>query len=83
MDDNIVSTGVFNIVMTNKSNSHIKMHSNQTMGMLWSWKDSQICTIHKIVTFDKNPREGRDGKFDLDPIKGNLYYVPIRNPRMG
>ena len=32
VDDNIVSCGVFNIVMTNKSNRHIKIHSNHTMG---------------------------------------------------
>ena len=81
--DNIVSSGVFNIVMTNKSNRHIKINSNQTMGMLCSWEDSQICTIHEIMTFDKNPRKGRDGKSDPDLIKGNLYYVPTRNPRTG
>ena len=34
VDDNIVSSGVFNTVMTNKSKRHIKLHSNQTMGML-------------------------------------------------
>ena len=28
--------------------------------------------------FDKNPRKGRDGK--SDPV---LYYVPMRNPRIG
>ena len=31
VDDNIVSSGVFNIVMTNKSNRHIKIHINQSM----------------------------------------------------
>ena len=36
VDDNIVSSGVFNIAMTNKSNIHIKIHSNQTMGVLHS-----------------------------------------------
>ena len=30
-----------------------------------------------------NPREGRDGKSDPDPTKGNLYYIPTRNPRTG
>ena len=70
--------GVFNIVMTNKSNIHIKIHSNQTTGMLHSCEDSQICTIYEIVMFDKNPRKGRDGKSDPD-----LYHVPTRNPRMG
>ena len=52
------------------------------MGMLHCCEDSQICTIHKIVTFDKNPRKRRDGTSDPDPTKGNLYYVPTRNPRV-
>ena len=83
VDDNIVSSVVFNIVMTNKSNRHIKVHSNQTMGMLCACEDRQICTLYKIVTFDWNPKEGRDGKSDPDHTKGNLYYVPIRNSRTG
>ena len=83
VDDNIVRSGVFNIVMTNKSNRHIKIHSNQTMGMLLSGEDSQICKIYEIVMFDKNPRKGRNGKPDPDPTKGNLYYVSIKNPRTG
>ena len=78
VNDNIVRSAVFTIIMTNKSNRHIKIHSNQTTGMLHSCEDSQICTIHEIVTFDKNPREGRDGR--SDPV---LYHVPTRNPRMG
>ena len=82
-NDNIVSSGVFKIVMTNKSNRHIKIHSNQTMGMFHSCQDGQICTIDEIVTFDRNPRKGRDGKSDPNPTKGNLYYVPTRNSRMG
>ena len=62
--------------MTNMSNRHINVHSNQTMGILHSCEDSLICTIYEIVIFDKNPRRGRDGKPDQDPTKGNLYYVP-------
>ena len=58
--------------MTNKSNRHIKIHNNQTMGMLHSCEDSQICTLHKIVTFDQNPWEVRDGKSDPDPTEGDL-----------
>ena len=78
VDDSILSSGVFNIVMTNKSNRHIKIHSYQTMGILHSCEDSQISTIHEIVTFDKDPRKRRDGKSDPD-----LYHVPTRNPRTG
>ena len=83
VDNNTVSSGVFNIVMTNVSNRHIKIHSNHIMWKLHSCEDSQICTIHEIVTFDPNPRDGRDGKSDQDPTKGNLYYVPTRNSRTG
>ena len=83
VDDNFVSSVVFNIVMKSESHRHIKIHSNQTMGMLHFCEDSQICKIHEIVTFDRNSRKGRDGKSDPDPTKGNLYYVPTRNPRTG
>ena len=83
VDDNIVRSGVFDIAMNNKSNRHITIHNNQTMGMLHSCEDSQICTMHRIVTFDRNPRKGRDIKSDPDPTKGNLHYVPTRNPRIG
>ena len=53
------------------------------MGMLHSYENSQICTLHENVMFDQNPREWRDGKSDPDPTKGNLYYVPTRHPRTG
>ena len=76
VDDNIVRSGIFDIVMTNKSNRHIKIHSNQTMGMLHSCEDSQICTMHEIVMLDRNPRKERDIKSAPDPTKGNLYYAP-------
>ena len=76
--DHIVRSGVFTIVMINKSNRDIKIHSNQTMGMLHCCEDSQVSTIHEIIIFDKNAKKGRDGKSDL-----GLYYVPTRNPRMG
>ena len=52
VDDNIVSSGVFNVVMMNKSNRHIKIHNNQTMGILCSCEDSEICMIDEIVMFD-------------------------------
>ena len=42
VDDSIVRSGVFNVVMTNKSNRHIKILSNQSMGMLHSCEDSQV-----------------------------------------
>ena len=53
------------------------------MGMLRSWEDSQIYTICEIVSFDRNPREGRDDSSNPGNTEGNLYYVPTRNPRTG
>ena len=83
VDDTTASSGVFNIVMTDKSNRHIKIHSNQTMGMLHSCEESQICITHELVSFDRNPREGMDDTPDPETTKGNLYYVLTRNPKTG
>ena len=80
--DTVASSGVFHIVMTNKSNRHIKIHSGQTIGMLRSCEDSQICTIHEIVSFARNPREGRDDTSNPDTTEEN-FYVPTRNPKTG
>ena len=83
VDDTVTSSGVFNIVMINKSSRHIMIHSNQTMGMLQSCEDGQICSIYKIVSFEKYPKEGRDDTPDPDTTKGNLYYVSTSNPKTG
>ena len=37
--------------MTNTSNQHVKVTKNQTLGMLKSCDQDQICTIHRLVTF--------------------------------
>ena len=83
VDDNIASSGVFNIMMTNMSNRHIKIHSGQTMGMLCSCEDSEICTIHEIVSFSRDPMVGKDEASDPDVAGGSFYYVPTRNPKIG
>ena len=48
-----------------------------------SCEDSHICTIQKIVNFGRIPREGRDDTPDPDTMKGNFYYIPTRNHKMG
>ena len=83
VDNTLAHSGVFNIMMTNKSNRHIKIHSGQTIGMFHSCEDSQICTIYEIVSFAKNPKEGRDDTSYPDVTERNFYYVPTRNPKMG
>ena len=81
INDGVVSSGTFNIVMTNRSDSHIKINNNQTMGMLRSCEENQICTIHKIVIFEQKPRKGKDDKSETIPKERNLYYVPTRLPK--
>ena len=76
IDDDTISLRAFNIVMTNRSNKHIKVNNNQTIGMFWSCEENQICTVHEIVTFDQNPREGKDDKSETKPEGGNIYYIP-------
>ena len=46
--------------MTNESNRYVKVTKNQTLGMLQSCDSDQICTIHRIVTFEPKPLE-REG----------------------
>ena len=38
--------------MTNNSNQHVKVTKNQTLGMLKSCDQDQICSIHRLVTFE-------------------------------
>ena len=42
LDDSVVSSGTFNIVMTNKSNKPIKVTKGHTMGMLKTCEEDQI-----------------------------------------
>ena len=51
-DDQNTKSGSFEIVMINNSNQHIKVAKNQTLGMLKSCEQEQICTIHRLVTFE-------------------------------
>ena len=81
IEDDVVKSGTFNIVMTNRSNKHIKVYNNQTMGMLRSCQDEQICSIHRMVTFNKIEKRGR--KTNCKPIEKNLYLIPTRDEKTG
>ena len=50
--------------MTNNSNQHVKVTKNQTLGMLKSCDSDQICTIHRLVTFEPKSLEGEGIKLD-------------------
>ena len=83
IDDDTISLGTFNIVMTNRSNKHIKVNNNQTVGMLWSCEDNQIWTVHEIMIFDQNCMEGKYDKSESKPEEGHLHYVPTKHPKTG
>ena len=65
LDEHTASSGSFDIVMTNNSNRYVKVTKNQTLGMLQSCDSDQICTIHRIVTFEPKPLEGRGSNQNL------------------
>ena len=49
MDDEVVNSGIFQNVMTNHSPQHVKINNQQSMGMLKSCDEENICVIHNIV----------------------------------
>ena len=65
LDDDVVSSDTFNIVMTNKSNKHIKVTKGHTMGMLKTCEEDQICTIQRVVTFEQRPVKEKEVKAEL------------------
>ena len=64
VDEHATSSGSFHIVMTNNSNQHVKVTKNQTLGMLKSCDSDQICTIHRLVTFEPKSLEGEGMKLE-------------------
>ena len=87
--EDIVKSGTFNVVMTSRSNKHVKINSNQTVGILKSCLDTGISTIHEIVTFEQiSLRSGKrtnlthlnkpESKTDLPTKPKSKHRVHIR-----
>ena len=53
-DDSIVSSGTFNIVMTNRSNKHIKVTKGHTMGMLETCQDIRFTPSIGLLPINKS-----------------------------
>ena len=77
----VVSSGTFNIVMTNKSNKHIKVTKGHTMGLLETCEEDQICTICKVVTFEQRPVKGKEVNSEFQKVEKSLYDIPTRNKK--
>ena len=76
--------------MTNNSNQHVKVTKNQTLGMLKSCDQDQICTIHRLVTFEPkslggegiNPnqtKQSHDNSIENESVTKDFYQIPTRN----
>ena len=86
LDEYTASSGSFDIIMTNNSNRYVKVTKIQTLGMLQSCDSDQICTIHRIVTFEPKPLE-REGiklyplekKFTNPNHSKNIYVISSIN----
>ena len=73
LDEHTASSGSFDIIMTNNSNRYVKVTKNQTLIMLQSCDSDQICTIHRIVTFEPKP-------FERERIKPKPLEKEVTNP---
>ena len=73
IDDDVKISGIFEIAMTNTSWKTVKIRRNTNMGLLESCAPDEICTIHKILTFDKPKDEQRPRV-----IEKSMYAIPIR-----
>ena len=83
LDDSVVSSGTFNIFMTNRSNKHIKVTKSHAMGMLKTCEEDLICTTHRVVTFEQKPVKGKEVKSEFQKVEKSLYHIPTRNRKTG
>ena len=80
VDDNIVSSGVFNIVMTNTSNKHIKIHNNQTMEMFLFLRTVRFPHFTKLWHLTETPGSRGTTNLMQTPQK-KLILCPHKKPK--
>ena len=89
-DEHTAGSGSFDIVMTNTSNQHVKVTKNQTLGMLTSCDQDQICTVHKLVMLEpetlggegitpKQTKQTQDHSIESETVTKDFYQIPTRN----
>ena len=84
LDDSVVSSGTFNIVITNRSNRHIKVTKGHTMGMMKTCEEDQICTIQqRVVNFEQRPVSEKEVKSEFQKVEKSPYHIPTRNKKTG
>ena len=71
-------------------NLDVKVTKNQTLGMLKSCDQDQICTIHRLVTFEPkssgeegiNPdqtKQSHGNSIENETVTKDFYQIPTRN----
>ena len=51
--------------------------------MLKTCEEDQICTIHRVVTFEQKPVKEKELKSEFQKVEKSLYYIPTRNKKTG
>ena len=49
------------------------------MGMLKTCVEDQICTIHRVVTFEQKPVKEEEVKSEFQKVEKSLYHISTRN----
>ena len=65
--------------MTNNSSQFVKITKNQTLDMLKSCDLDQICTIHRIVTFESKSLQRDEIKLDYTENSQTVNSINIQN----
>ena len=76
IDQEVKSSGIFHIVMTNKSQKTIKINKNSGLGLLKSCDQENISTIHTIASFEELKGEDKPKK-----VERPMYAIPFRNKK--
>ena len=74
IDQEVKSSGIFHIVITNKSHQTIKINRNSGLGLLKSCDQENISTIHTIASFEELKGEDKPKK-----VERPMYAIPFRN----
>ena len=53
------------------------------MGILETCEKDQICTIHRVGTFEQRPVKEKVVKSEFQKIEKSLYHLPTRNKETG
>ena len=76
IDQEVKTSGIFHIVMTNKSQKTIKINKNSGLGLLKSCDQENISTIHTIASFEELKGEDKPKK-----VERPMYAIPFRNKK--